>query len=57
MFDFIDGGDAFQLRVFDDQFLNERLVQRDVNVLVDRCGDEKTAVFPVVGGQVGAAAT
>src|SRR5439155_10553684 len=42
------------LRVLDDQVLDERLVQRDVDVLVDGGRDHEPAVLVVVGGQVGA---
>ena len=31
-------------------------IDGDIDVLVDRRGDEEPPVFPVVGGQVGAAA-
>src|ERR1700733_8293055 len=31
-------------------------MQRNVDVLVDGCGDQKSAVLSVVGGQVGASA-
>jgi hypothetical protein len=48
---------VFQLRVLDDDLLAERLVQGDVDILVDGRGDQKTGVFAVVGRQIGAAAT
>ncbi len=56
MLDGIDGRDALQLGILDDQVRHERLVERDVDVLVDGGGDEKTRVFAVIAGQVGAAA-
>src|SRR2546428_5418837 len=55
MFDFLDASHAFQLRVFDDHFRPESLMQRDVDVLIDRPGDEKAFVMTVVRGQIRAA--
>jgi len=44
------------LRVLDDHFLDEGLVQRYVNVLVDRRGDHETAVLAVVRWKIRSAA-
>ena len=44
------------LRVLQDDLLRERLVQRDVDVLVDGGRDHESRVLAVVGGQVRAAA-
>ena len=46
---------SFELGVFDDQFLNEGLMQGDVNILVDSGGNEKAGMLAIVGRQVGAA--
>jgi len=41
-------GHALQLGVFHNQIRHEGLVQRQVDVLVDRRRDEETAVLPVI---------
>ena len=56
MFDLIDGGDALEFRILDNDLGLKRAVLRDVNVFVDRRGDEEAAVFAVVRRKVGAAA-
>src|SRR2546423_15197403 len=56
MFDLLDRLNALELRVLDDDLLLKRAVLRDVDVLVDRRGDEKTAVFAIVRRQIGATA-
>ena len=48
--------DVLELRVLQEDARRERPHHRDVDVLVDRRGDEEPAVLPVVGRQVGAAA-
>ena len=45
-----------QAGVLDDQVVDERVVDRDVDILVDRAGDQEAAELLVVGGEVGAAA-
>jgi len=52
----IDGLHLFQLRILDEQFLAEGLVEGDVNVFVDGCRNDETSMLAVVRGQVGAAA-
>ena len=56
MFDLIDGGDALEFRILDNDLRLKRAVLRDVNVFVDRRGDEEAPVFAVVRRKVGAAA-
>ena len=56
MFDLVDGGDALEFRVLDNDLGLKRAVLRDVNVFVDRRGDEEAPVFAVVRRKVGAAA-
>ncbi len=56
MLNFIDGGHSLHFGVLDDQFLLERLVDRDVHVAVNGSGDQHAAVFAVIGRQIGAAA-
>ena len=53
----VHGADPLQLRVLEDELLIEGLVQRDIHVLVDRGGEHKPAVLPIVGGQIGAPPT
>ncbi len=50
-------GHALELRIFDDEVFDEGLVQRDVDVAVDRSGDQEAAELAVIGRQVGAAAS
>jgi hypothetical protein len=45
----------FQFGVFDDVTGLKGFVQCDVDIFVDYRGDEKSAVVPVIGGEVGAA--
>jgi hypothetical protein len=52
----VHGLDQFHLRILHQQFLAERLVQRDVDVFVDGRGDDEAGVFAVVRWQVRAAA-
>ena len=47
--------DPLVLRGLDDQLVVEGAMQRDVDVLVDRARDEKSAVLAVIRGKVGAA--
>jgi hypothetical protein len=56
MLHLVDRAHALDLRVLDDQILDERVVQRDVHVLVDRRRDDEAAVLAIVGRQVGATA-
>ena len=56
MLDLVDRLHALELGIFDDQVVDEGLVQRDVDVLVDRRRDQEAAVLAVIGRQVGAAA-
>ena len=54
--DLVHGSHALELRVLDDQLVDERAMERDVDVLVDRGRDDEAAVLAVVRRQVGAAA-
>ncbi|MCX6942812.1 MAG: hypothetical protein NTX09_19140 [Verrucomicrobia bacterium] len=51
MFDLLDGGDALEFRVLDNDLGLKRAVLRDVTVSVDRRGDEEAAAFAVVRRQ------
>ena len=42
--------------VFDDQVVDEGLMHGDVDVFVDRRGDQEAAMVAIVGRQIGAAA-
>ena len=50
-----DLGDTLKLGIFDNQLRSERLMKCDHNVLIDGRRDQKSAMFVVVGGQIGAA--
>src|SRR5262249_30130181 len=41
-----------QLRILDDDLRYENLMQRDVDILVDRRGDEEAAVLTIVGREI-----
>src|SRR4029077_13506011 len=47
--------DPLKLGIFDDVTRLKGIVQGDVDIFVDCRGDEKPAMVPVVGGEVGAA--
>ena len=47
--------DPFHLGVLDDELIDDRLVQGDVNVLIDGASDDEPAVFAVIGRQIGSA--
>ena len=57
MLDLIHRVDALEAGVFDDDLSFECPVLCDVDVFIDRGGDEKSSVFRLVGRQVRAAAT
>ena len=54
--DFLDGADALQFGILEDDLRHEGLVQRDIDVFINRRGDEKAAVLTVIGGEIGSAA-
>src|SRR3989442_1064970 len=56
MVDFFHAVHVFQLRILEEDALDERPHDRDVDVIVDRGGNQEAAVMPVVRGQVGPAA-
>jgi hypothetical protein len=56
VFDVLDGLNALEFRILDDDVPLKRPVLRDVDVFVDRRGDEEAAVFTIIGRQVGATA-
>ena len=56
MLHLVDRPDPLHVGVLDDQVLDECLVQRDIDVLVDGRGDDEPAVLAVVRGQVRPAA-
>ena len=57
MFHLVYGEDALEFGVLDNQLRNEGLVERDVNVLVDRGGNEKSGMLAIVRRQVGPTAS
>ena len=56
MLELVDRADALELGIFHDQIVDEGLMHRDVDVLVDRRRDQEAALLAIVGRQVGAAA-
>ena len=56
MLDVVGTLDVFELRVLEEDAADERPHHGDVDVLVDRRGDEEAAVLAVVRAEVGAAA-
>ena len=56
MLDVRHGLDLLELGILEQDPRGKGGVDGDVYVLVDRSGHEKAAVFPIVGGQVGASA-
>ncbi len=56
MLHLVDGRDPLHARVLEDQLLDERLVQRDVDVLVDGGGDDEPVVLAIVRRQIRPAA-
>ena len=48
MLNVFDSCDPLHAGVFDNQVLDERLVNGNVDVFIDRRGDQKSPVFPIV---------
>src|SRR5579859_2426656 len=51
----VDRVDSLHLGVLDDELWYKRLMERDVNVFVDRGRDDKSAVFAIIRRQICAA--
>src|SRR5205814_9948075 len=56
MLDLLDRSRFLERRVFQQEAVNESAMNIDVNILVDRRGDEKPRMLAVIGGQICAAA-
>src|SRR5207237_7266644 len=48
-------GDHLHLRILHDHFLRERIVQCNVNIFVDRGGNNEACMLAIIRGQVGSA--
>ncbi len=56
MLDFINALDIFEFGVLDDDAGTKRFIDGDVDVAVNRRGEDKASMLPVVGREVGATA-
>ena len=56
MLDFVDRGGFLEMGILQEKTIHEAAMNIDVNILVDRGGDEKPPVLAIIGRQISPAA-